>query len=278
MQGKSCLVTGATAGIGLKTAEGLAAQGAHVILVGRNEEKLARVAADLKAGGNERIDSHVADLSRAADVRRLAAEVQERYERFDVLINNVGALYRKREESADGIELTFALNHLAPFLLTNLLLDTLKANGPARIVTVASAAHKGRTLEFDDLEGKKKYNWWKAYGRSKLANIMFTYELARRIKGSGVTANVLNPGFVASKLGHNNGFFFKNVIRISQLFGISEKKGARTSLFLAGSPDVEGESGKYYFDCAAAYSSSISRDEEAQRRLWDVSAEMVGLT
>ena len=277
MQGKSCLVTGATAGIGLRTAAGLAAMGAHVILVGRNEQKVARVAADLKTRGADRIDSHVADLSRHADVRRLAQEVEERYERLDVLVNNVGALYRRRQESVDGIELTFALNHLAPYLLTNLLLDCLRANGPARIVTVSSAAHKGQTLEFDDLECKKKYNWRQAYGRSKLANVMFTYELARRIEGTGVTANALHPGFVASKFGHNNGLFIKSLIRFSQLFAISEEKGARTSLYLAGSPDVEGESGKYYAECAAAHSSSVSRDEQAQRRLWDISAEMVGL-
>ena len=275
MNGKTCLVTGATSGIGLKTAEGLAAAGARVVVAGRNEKKVAALATRLGAGTG----SHVADLSKQDDVRRLAHEVQERYDRIDVLINNAGAFYQRRQESEDGVEMTFALNHLAPFLLTNLLLDYLKAGGPARIVTVASFAHKGQKLDFDDLEGKRKYGGWKAYSRSKLANILFTYELARRLEGSGVTANCLHPGFVASKFGHNNGGFVKVVGGLLQrLFAISEEKGALTNLHLATSPEVEGVSGKYFAKSKPAASSAASHDEDAQARLWEISAEMVGLT
>lgn len=274
MNGKTCLVTGATSGIGLKTAEGLAAAGAHIVVVGRNEQKVAALVAKLGPATG----SHVADLSNRDDVRRLAQEVQERYDSIDVLINNAGAFYQRRQESADGVEMTFALNHLAPFLLTNLLLDYLKAGGPARIVTVASMAHKGAKLDFDDLEGKPKYGSWKAYGRSKLANILFTYELARRLEGTGVTANCLHPGFVASKFGHNNSGPVKVVIGLIQrLFAISEEKGALTSIHAASSAEVEGVSGKYFIKSKEAASSSASHDEDAQARLWQISAEMVGL-
>ncbi len=274
MNGKTCLVTGATSGVGLKTAEGLSAAGARVIVAGRNEQKVAALAARLGPDTG----SHVADLSNQDDVRRLAREVRERYDRIDVLINKAGAFYQRRQESAGGIEMTFALNHLAPFLLTNLLLDYLKAGGSARIVTVASIAHKGQKLEFDNLEGKPKYGSWKAYGRSKLANILFTYELARRLEGTGVTANCLHPGFVASKFGHNNGGFVKGAIGLGQrLFAISEEKGASTSIHLASSPEVEGVSGKYFAKSKPIASSAASHDEDAQARLWAISAEMVGL-
>ncbi len=274
MDGKTCLVTGATSGVGLKTAEGLAASGARVVIVARNEQRVSALAAKL---GPE-TGSHVADLSNQDDVRRLAGEVQERYDRIDVLINNAGAFYQRRQESAGGVEMTFALNHLAPFMLTNLLLDYLKAGAPTRIVTVASIAHKGQKLDFDDLEGKRKYGSWKAYGRSKLANILFTYELARRLEGTGVTANCLHPGFVASKFGHNNGGLVKGVIGLGQrLFAISEEKGALTSLHLASSAEVEGVSGKYFAKSKPIASSAASHDEDAQARLWQISAEMVGL-
>ena len=274
MAGKTCLVTGATSGIGLKTVEGLAAAGARVIVVGRNEQWVAALAARL---GPE-TGSHVVDLSNQDDVRRLAQEVQERYEAIDVLINNAGAFFQRRQESADGVEMTFALNHLAPFLLTNLLLDYLKSRGPARIVTVASSAHKGQELDLDDLEGKRKYGGWKAYGRSKLANILFTYELARRLEGTGVTANCLHPGFVASKFGHNNDGFVRGAIGLAQrLFAISEEKGARTSIHLASAGELEGVSGKYFAKSKPIASSAASHDEDAQARLWEISTEMVGL-
>ena len=274
MNGKTCLVTGATSGVGLKTAEGLAAAGARIVVAGRNEQKVAALVARLGPDTG----SHVADLSNQDDVRRLAHEVQERYDRIDVLINNAGAFYQRRQENAGGIEMTFALNHLAPFLLTNLLLDYLKAGGPARIVTVASFAHKGQKLDFDDLEGKRKYGGWKAYGRSKLANILFTYELARRLEGTGVTANCLHPGFVASKFGHNNGGFVKGVIGLGQrMFAISEEKGALTSLHLASSAEADGVTGKYFVKSKEAASSAASHDKDAQARLWEISAEMVGL-
>ncbi len=275
MKGKTCLVTGATSGIGLKTVEGLAAAGARVVVAGWNEQKVAELAARLGPGTG----SHVADLSNQDDVRRLAREVQERYDKIDVLINNAGAFYQRRQESSDGVEMTFALNHLAPFLLTNLLLDYVTAGGSARIVTVSSMAHKGQKLDFRDLEGKRKYGSWKAYGRSKLANILFTYELARRLEGTGVTANCLHPGFVASKFGHNNGGSVKVVIGLIQrLFAISEEKGSLTSIHVASSAEVEGVSGKYFIKSKEAAPSSASHDKGAQARLWEISAEMVGLT
>lgn len=275
MDGKTCLVTGATSGIGLKTAEGLAAAGARLVVVGRSEQRVSALAEKL----GPQTGSHVADLSSQSEVRRLAQELQDRYDRIDVLINNAGAFYRRRQESADGVEMTFALNHLAPFLLTNLLLDYLKAGGPARVVTVSSMAHKGQKLDLDDLEGKRKFGGWSAYGRSKLANIMFTYELARQLEGTGVTANCVHPGFVASKFGHNNGGFVKGVIGLSQrLFAISEEKGALTSIHVASSAEAEGVSGKYFIKSKEADSSSASHDKEAQRRLWAISTEMVGLT
>lgn len=275
MKGKTCLVTGATSGIGLKTAEGLAALGARVIVVGRNAPWVTALAARL---GPE-TGAHVVDLSSQADVRRLAQEVQERYERIDVLINNAGAFFQRRQESAEGVEMTFALNHLAPFLLTNLLLDYLKAGGPARIITVASAVHRGAKLDFDDIEGKAKYSGWSAYGRSKLANIAFTYELARRLEGSGVTANCLHPGFVASKFGHNNSGLVTGLMRLGQrLFAISEEKGALTSIHLASSAELESVSGKYFAKSKPTASSAVSHDKNAQTRLWEVSSEMVGLT
>jgi NAD(P)-dependent dehydrogenase (short-subunit alcohol dehydrogenase family) len=276
MQGKTVLITGATAGIGLKTAEALAAKGATLLIAGRDTAKTERVAASLRGKGGD-VTPFVADLSVQAEVRRLAEKVQAHTNRIDVLINNAGAVFAKRRESADGIELTFAVNHLAPFLLTNLLFDTLKASAPARVVTVASALHAQGTMDFEDLNYRCGWGPIKSYSRSKLANVMFAYELARRATGSGITSNALHPGLVASKFGNNNKLLFGIVFRIVKLFAQSPEDGAKTSIHLASDPAVEGESGKYFGKSRVWASSEASHDETAWRRLWEVSVEMVGL-
>ena len=277
MQGKTVLITGATAGIGLGTAEALAKRGADLLLVGRDAAKTERVAASLRDKGGI-VTLFVADLSKQDAVRRLADEVRAKTARLDVLINNVGAIFQHRAESADGTEMTFALNHLAPFLLTNLLFDLLQVSAPARVVTVSSAAHTWGTMDFTDLDYRKGYGGWKAYGRSKLANILFTYELARRSAGTGVTSNALHPGFVASDFGHNNGGLFAVMLKLTQrLFAISVEDGAKTSDHLASASGVIEETGKYFVKSRPVASSKASYDETAWRRLWDVSAEMVGL-
>jgi NAD(P)-dependent dehydrogenase (short-subunit alcohol dehydrogenase family) len=276
MQGKVVLVTGATAGIGEATARELARLGATVVGAGRNAEKCARVAESIRAASdNASVEFLVADLSVQAEVHKLAAEFKRKYARLDVLINNAGAYFMRRRESADGIELTWALNHLAYFLLATSLLDVLKASAPARIVNVSSEAHRGSKLNFDDLENRRGYNGFPAYGQSKLANVLFTYELARRLAGTGVTANALHPGFVATQFGHNNGAVVRALMRLVQRFGgLSPEQGAQTSLHLAASPEVEGVTGQYFDNRRAVPSSPASYDEAGARRLWEISERM----
>ena len=280
MQGKVCVITGATAGIGQVAASELARRGAHVVIVGRSAEKCAATQAEIRsASAAASVDSLVADLSSLAETKRLASELGQRYPRIDVLLNNAGAMFWKRAESADGVEKTFALNHLSYFVLTNLLLPVLKQSGPARIVNVASDAHKGASINFDDIQFKQKYSGWKAYQQSKLANILFTYELAKRIEGTGVTANTLHPGFVLTN--------FLQVFRdapagwlinaLAPLVAISPERGARTSIYLASSPEVEGVSGRYFVKEKPVVSSPQSRDALAAERLWQVSVEMTGV-
>lgn len=277
MSGKICLVTGATAGIGLVTARELARQGATVLLVGRNAHKGADTVKQIREQtSNPELDFLQADLSVQQDIRRLALQVQQQ-QRLDVLVNNAGALFLQRQESADGIEMTFALNHLNYFLLTSLLLDLLKASAPARIVNVSSAAHEGASINFDDLEGKHRYQGGKAYGQSKLANLLFTYELARRLEGTGVTVNALHPGLVASNFGMNNGWLAQLFKPLVKLVGKSPERGAQTSIYLASSPEVAGVSGKYFVDKQETRSAPASYDVEAARRLWQVSEEMTEL-
>jgi NAD(P)-dependent dehydrogenase (short-subunit alcohol dehydrogenase family) len=279
MQGKVCLVTGATSGIGRVAAIELARRGAHVILVGRSAQKCADTQAEIRAARQDaRVDTLIADLSSLGETKRLAQEVRERYPRLDVLLNNAGAMFWHRSESADGIEKTFALNHLSYFVLTNLLLPLLKGSAPARIVNVASDAHKGVSVNFDDLQFRQKYSGWKAYQQSKLANILFTYELAKRIAGSGVTANALHPGFVRTNFLQ----VFKDapaawlLQAIMPMLAISPEKGARTSIYLASSPEVEGISGKYFVKEKPVVSSPQSRDAASADRLWKISVEMTG--
>jgi retinol dehydrogenase 12 len=278
MHGKVCVVTGATSGIGLVTAQILARQGATVIVVGRNPERGAATVSHIRQEtGNSAVELMVADLSAQAQVRQLASEIQRRFPRLDVLINNAGALFSRRQLSQDGIEMTFALNHLAYFLLTNLLLDPLKASVSARIINVSSEAHRGAGLDFTDLQGQRSYSGWRAYARSKLANILFTYELARRLEGTSVSANALHPGFVATNFGRNNRGIMAMGFRILQLAAISPEAGARTIIHLASAPEVKDISGRYFVKQKAVRSSQVSYDRAAAERLWQSSAQLTRL-
>lgn len=280
MENKTCLITGATSGIGFFTARELAAKGMRVVLVGRDPAKTQAATEQIKREtGSARVEYLVADLSSQAEVRRLADDFKRRYPRLDVLINNAGAMFTSRRQSVDGIEMTFALNQLAPFLLTHLLLDTLKASAPSRIIVVGSDAHNGARNTFDDPQQQRRgYSGLRAYNESKLANIMFTYELARRLAGTGVTANVLHPGFVASNFARNNGGLVGFGLTLLRPIMISSERGAETSIYLASSPEVEGVSGQYFVKCKPARSSAASYDEAAQRHLWDLCEELAGLS
>jgi NAD(P)-dependent dehydrogenase (short-subunit alcohol dehydrogenase family) len=279
LRGKVILVTGATSGIGLETARQLADMGAAVIGVGRNLEKSAAAAEQVRQeSGNPQVEYLNADLSSQEQIRRLVEGFCSRYERLDVLVNNAGGFFNKYAETADGIELTFALNHLNYFLLTSLLLDLLVKSTPARVVNVSSDAHRNGRINFDDLEGKQHYNGWRAYAQSKLANVLFTYELARRLEGTGVTANALHPGFVATGFGHNNRDLVGWGTRLAQrLAARTPEQGAQTSIYLAASPAVEGVTGKYFVDEKPVPSSPLSYDQSVARQLWEVSAAMTGL-
>jgi len=277
MQGKTVLITGATSGIGKETAAALVGMGARVVMINRNPPKAEEIAAEIRQAGNGSVELLKGDMSSFASIREAASEALERFPRIDVFISNAGVFRARRHETADGLEEVFGVNHLAPFLLTNLLLDRLKASAPSRIVIVASEAHRGAMLNFDDLLLERRFGAWRSYSRSKLANIMFTYALARRLAGSGVTANSLHPGFVATRLGSGNKIPIRPVYLLLKPFTISPKKGAETSVFLATSPDVEGVSGKYFDQKRESRSSLVSQDEDAQELLWDMSAKLTGL-
>jgi NAD(P)-dependent dehydrogenase (short-subunit alcohol dehydrogenase family) len=268
------MITGATSGIGFATARGIAQQGAKVVIVGRSIER-SRAAVDQikEQSGNPHVDFLVADLSLQSDIRRLAAEVQERYTELHVLVNNVGGLFLNGQASGEGIEMTLALNHLGYYLLTRSLYNVMKASAPARIVNVASLAHAGARIDFPNLQ----FSGWKGYKRSKLANILFTYELARRSEGTGVTVNALSPGLVASNFGMNNRGVFPWFKPLFDRFAVSNERGAETSIYLACSPDVEGVSGKYFTRCKPQRSSPASHDRAAAAELWEISARMTGL-
>ncbi len=272
MAGKACLITGGTGGIGLVTARELARRGADVMIVGRNREAgEAAVAEIARAGTAGTVQYVAADLSQQSEVRRLAQVVADRFGRLDVLINNAGGMFRKRTLSADGIEMTFALNHLAYVLLSELLLPALRVAGQARIVNVASEAHRGVALDFDNLQGERRYGGWSAYKRSKLANLLFTYELARRIEGGAVSVNALHPGFVATGIGVRNRLVPAWLWRLASLAAISPEEGAVTSIYLAASSEAADVNGKYFVKCAPAESSPESHDSAAAERLWAVS-------
>lgn len=277
LAGKTCLVTGATDGIGKVTARKLAELGARVWIVGRNEEKARTVAAEIaRRTGEGSVAYRIADLSRMVAVRDLAHRLRDELDRLDVLVNNVGALFTRLELTPEGFERTFALNHLGPFLLTHHLRPLLEASAPARIVNVSSEAHRGPGIDFDNLNGEHGYSGWKAYQVSKLENLLFTYELAERLAGTGVVANALHPGFVASRFARDNPGLYPLLVRAAQaLFAISEEKGAETSVFVASSPEVEGVTGKYFVRCRERSSSRASYDPEARRRLWEESERLL---
>ena len=279
MTGRVVLVTGATSGIGQVAARELAARGAHVIVHGRERERAERTRRMISERvPDASVDLVLADLASQAEVRRLAAEVRQRVPRLHVLVNNAGATFGRRIETVDGLERTFALNHLAPFLLTTLLLDVLEHNAPARVVTVASGAHQRAALDFEDLQNRRRYSGFRVYGQSKLCNLYFTYELARRLEGTGVTANALHPGFVATNFGRRDHGLLSLVMPIAHRFAISPEEGARTIVYLAAAPELEGVSGKYFFQDRPVRSSPASYDPEAARRLWAASAQLTGLS
>ena len=280
MAGKFVLVTGGTGGIGRATAIGLAALGARVGITGRDRARAEAAAAGIGAApGSPGVDAFAADMSVQAGVRRLAAQVADSYPQLDVLVNNVGGFWAHRHLTADGLERTFALNHLAPFLLTSLLLDPLTASAPARVVTVSSGAHEGGRIDFEDLQGEQSYSGQRAYSQSKLANVMFTYELARRLEGTGVTATVCHPGVVRTSFGaEDQAAHFAGMIRVARLFLKTPAQGALTPVYLASSPEVEGITGRYFANRKPKTSSKASHDTTAAGRLWQASAALAGMT
>jgi NAD(P)-dependent dehydrogenase (short-subunit alcohol dehydrogenase family) len=278
MKDKVCVITGGTDGIGKAAAHGLALLGARLLIHGRDPEKGARAVAEIKASTqNPAIEFLQADFSSLADVRRLAATVMQRTPRIDVLINNAGGMFAKRLVSQDGYEMTFAVNHLAPFLLTHLLLDTLKGGGQTRIVTTASDAHRSGAIHLDDLQATRKYSTMRVYGTSKLANILFTRTLARRLQGSAVTATCLHPGFVRTSFGRNMSPVGRRIFGLVARLARSPEKGAETVVYLAASPQVQGASGGYYFDCKLTQPSPAAQDDAVAEQLWSASERLVGI-
>lgn len=277
MQGKVCLVTGSSSGIGKETARELARMGATVVMICRNRTKGEAAQSEIKeASGNAQVDLIVADLSELSQVRRAASEFKQKYRQLHVLINNAGVMKSERKVTPDGLEYTFATNYLAPFLLTELLLDVLSASAPARIVNVSSVGHTSGNIDFADLQGEQKYSIMKAYSQSKLALIYATYELADQLEGTGVTVNALHPGLVASNFSEGlTGLmrFFGTVVM--PVIGISAEKGAQTTLYLATSPEVESVSGKYFIKSKQTPSSKLSYDVAVRKRLWHVSEELI---
>lgn len=273
----TCLITGATSGIGLETARGLAARGAQLFIVARSAARGEPVRAALAAQARAPIELLTADLSRQDDVRRLAEDVRARAPRLRLLINNAGVLTRTREVTADGLETQFAVNHLAPFLLTNLLGDLLRAGAPARIVNVASQVEGMGRIDFDDLQRERHYDPIGAYTQSKLANVLFTYELARRLKGTGVTANCLHPGVIATKL--VDAFYNRTgpARLLSRLRFDKPASGAAAVLHVATAPDLDGVTGRYFHEATPQASSAASYDEALARRLWEISARLTGV-
>jgi NAD(P)-dependent dehydrogenase (short-subunit alcohol dehydrogenase family) len=269
---KHILISGATNGIGLAAAEALAATGANVAIVGRSETSARVAAARISAAAKgATIATFVADLSSQAAVRALAAEVLARCPKLDVLVNNAGAIYGTRQVGKDGIELTWAVNHLAPFLLTSLLIERLKASAPARIITTASNAHRGAQIPFDDLNAEKSYRSLGRYGETKLANILFTVELARRLEGTGITANCYHPGLVATGINRNNGLLMDLGMTALRLVARSPQTGADTLVWLATSSDVADVSGEYFFDRQQRQPSREAQDTQTAHRLWELS-------
>jgi NAD(P)-dependent dehydrogenase (short-subunit alcohol dehydrogenase family) len=275
MKGKVVVITGATSGIGQVAAERLAAMGARIVMVARNPARAEATLVQLRQQAPDVAHrAHIGDLSLIADCKRVAGEIAAAEPRIDVLINNAGAIFGKREITADGLERSFATNHMAYFLLTLGLREPLQAARSARVVSTSSAMHKGYALDFDDLQSEKGYNAAVAYGRSKLCNILFTRELARRWKGSGVIANCLHPGYVATRFGDESGPLISFVNKLGKNFAISPEKGAETIIYLASSPQAERVSGGYFFQCRVETPSRQAGDEAVAEKLWEVSARL----
>lgn len=280
LEGKYCLITGATSGVGRAAAGELARMGANVLGIGRDSNRCAEAKSEIQyASGNPNVTFFVADLSDMDQIHRLVVEIDSACERIDVLINNAGAFFLRRRLSKQGFEMTWALNHLNYFLLTNLLLDRITGHPHARIINVASGSHYQGTINFEDINLERGYSGWKAYSQSKLANVLFTYELDRRLSNQEVTVNALTPGFVATRIGHNNGKFIAFLVRLVQKAGgKTPEQGAETIIYLAASPEVEGVSGKYFVEKQAVESSLLSYDLEVARRLWEMSEVLTGST
>lgn len=278
MTGKTCIVTGANSGIGLEIACGLAEKDAQVMMVARDAGRGEAARDDVvDRSANDRVELLLCDLSSQRQVRELALTLLERCDRIDVLVNNAGVVLGEYRLSEDGIETTFAVNHLAPFLLTNLLRERLQASAPARVVTVASDAHRGNAIDLEDLAQPRNYSAWRAYGVSKLANILFTRELARRLDGSGVTATCLHPGVVRTAFGRRGPWFVQLWFKLAGAFLLSPEQGADTAIWLASSPDVEGASGGYYEKRRLSRPSKAAVDSETAAELWQLSGELTGL-
>jgi NAD(P)-dependent dehydrogenase (short-subunit alcohol dehydrogenase family) len=280
MTGKTVIITGANSGIGLETAVGLARAGATTVITARDRARGEAAVTDIRARtGHDDVHLVLFDLGSLASVRDGAAEILSRWDRIDVLVNNAGVVLSDRRETGDGVEMTFAVNHLGPFLLTELLLDRIKQSAPARIVNVASTAHQGarKGLDFDDLQSTRAYGGMQVYSKSKLANIYFTTELARRLEGSGVTVNSLHPGTVATGYGRDgdSSGLLAFGLKVIKPFILTAAQGARTSIYLASSPDVEGVTGRYFVKNKARTPSRAAQDDEAARRLWKISEELV---
>lgn len=271
------IVTGATNGIGLVSAHELARTGATVVLVGRNPQRIESAMAQIQSDvPDAKLDSFAADLSRISEVQLLANYITDSYDRVDVLLNNAGAFFQAQQVSAEGIEMTFALNHMAPFVLTNLLMRSLRASAPARVINVSSAAHQGATIDIRDIHAPKRYSGWKAYAQSKLCNLLFTYELAERLQDSDVTANALHPGFVKTGFGQGTPSTFSAFFGfLQQYFAITPEQGAATSIYLASSPAVAAITGRYYVNKQAVPSSRASYDYTMRRQLWDLSTQLM---
>lgn len=278
LSGKTILITGGNAGIGKETAVALARMGADVVIVSRNHARGEAAVAEIRQrSGSQRVSMLQADMASMQSIRALADAFKAGHGRLDVLVNNAGALHYERHETADGLEMTFGVNHIGYFLLTHLLQDLLKATPGARIVNVSSEAHRMGRVNFDDLNSTRSYGAYPAYGTSKLMNLLFTYELARRLEGTGVTVNALHPGVIASGFGSGGNLFWRVGFALVRPFMQSAEGGARTSIFLASSPEVEGVTGKYFIRCKPRRSSAASYDQATARRLWEVSEQICGL-
>ena len=278
MKGKVVVITGGTSGIGEVAAETLAQMGARIILVARNKSRADATMVRLRRSGPGVAHSvYFADLSRLAEMKRLAAEIADREPRIDILINNAGALFGTRRLTEDGLEYTFALNHMSYFVVTEGLRERLLASGGARVINTASAAHQGATLDFDDLQSAKNFRAMTAYGRSKLCNILFTRQLARSLQGTDVTANCLHPGFVATRFADESGGLISRFAWLAKLFAISPAEGAQTIVYLASSPEVANVTGQYFYKCRPTTPSAPALDDRAALALWERSAALADI-